>query len=337
MAILAPLRPPRTPDAAAAAGVLIDAGAVEVLLFGSVADGTATADSDIDLVAILADLDYDSRTERRRALEAAAGAVVSWPVQVHVTDRPEWRARVQRVPSSFEARVAAAAVPIAAADAEGPVDWGKEMVLPISDPHEALRTFDEWVLPALEAVANDARRSITEQDPAASTETQEQARLDRMVRVCAAAASSIETSLKALALLYASPTPTKGDQQRNGHKIRKSLQRLERDVPEPAADAVRDVLRHHNVDIAVLSTWREQSTYPDNLPATRADADRLAPSYVVAAAAVAAVLARHLQHILGGDIPSLIVAAARRDRLAKRIDAWDVRRGLLNRDPGVDL
>ena len=337
MAILAPAEAPRTLDAAAAAGALIAAGAVEVLLFGSVADGTATADSDIDLVAIFADLDYADRDGRRRALEAAAREVVGYPVQVHVTDRPEWQARVQRVSSSFEARIAATAVPIAAAAAEGPVDWDKEMVLPMSDSHEALRTFDEWVLPALEAVANDTRRSITEEDPAASIETQELARLDRMVRVCAAAATSIETSLEALAVLYATPTPTKGDLQHNGHKIRKSLTRLERDVREPAAGAVRDALQRHNVDIGVLSTWREQSTYPDDLPATRGEADRLVPAYVVAAASVAAVLALHLQHVLGDDNPTLAGAAARWDRLAERIAAWDVRRGLPNCGPGVDL
>ena len=45
----------------AAAAALIDAGVEEVLLFGSVARGAAGGDSDIDLVAIFADLDYAER------------------------------------------------------------------------------------------------------------------------------------------------------------------------------------------------------------------------------------------------------------------------------------
>ena len=89
MAVVAPLAAPTRADAAAAAAVLIDRGVAEVLLVGSVARGAASADSDIDLVAIFADLDYSERAERRRELEAAARAAVPWPVQVHVTDRPE--------------------------------------------------------------------------------------------------------------------------------------------------------------------------------------------------------------------------------------------------------
>lgn len=133
--------------------MLIAAGVEEVLLFGSVARGTATADSDIDLVAIFADLDYGGRHARRRELEAAARAVVSWPVQVHVTDRPEWRARVEKVSTSFERRIADASVLVASAADEAPVDWGKQMVLPMSNPQEALRYFDARVIPRLRDVA----------------------------------------------------------------------------------------------------------------------------------------------------------------------------------------
>ena len=73
MAVVAPVGAPTRVDAEAAAEVLIAAGAAEVLLFGSVARGDAGADSDIDLVAIFADLDYAERAVRQRTLQAAAG------------------------------------------------------------------------------------------------------------------------------------------------------------------------------------------------------------------------------------------------------------------------
>lgn len=328
MAIVAPLAIPTRDDAAAAAAVLVDKGVAEVLLFGSVAEGTATPDSDIDLVAIFADLDYADRAEHRRALEAAAGAAVPWPVQVHVTDRPEWQARVQRVPSSFEARIAATAVPIAAAVSEGPVDWGKKMVLPMSDPHEALGQFDTWVLPALAALANDTRRSITEEDPAVSLEAQEQARLDRVVRVCVAAARTTERSVSALGVLYGASDQTKRNLRRTSHELPPGPAALQRDVPEPAATAVREVFDHHGVDLADLSRWPEKGMYPDDAAEVRAAADRLAPVYAAMAPEIAGVVADHLQHRLDPAEAKLAAAVARRARLAARIATQDVRFGV---------
>ena len=88
-----------------AATPLIAAGAEEVLVFGSVARGTAGPDSDIDLVAIFADIDYSDRSRieeslRATAVEALADeeAAERWPVGVLATDWPEWRQRCRRVP-----------------------------------------------------------------------------------------------------------------------------------------------------------------------------------------------------------------------------------------------
>ncbi|MYJ13074.1 MAG: nucleotidyltransferase domain-containing protein [Acidimicrobiia bacterium] len=335
MAVVAPAGAPSLVDAEEAAAALIESGVAEVLLFGSVSRGTATDDSDIDLVAIFADLDYAVRDARRRELESVAAAAAARPVQVHVTDRPEWRARIERVPSSFERRIAAEVVPLAAAASESAADWDKEMVLPMSDPHEALAQFRTWVLPALEALANDTRRSVTEEDSHATPEDQETARLNRLVRVCAAAAMTVETSLKALAVLYAEKSPTKQDLKRNGHKIRRSLARLERDVPEPARSAVREVFDRHGVDIDVLSSWREEGTYPDDAAQVWDKADRLAVAYAVMAPDVAAVLAEHLQHNIAPGDPRLAAAAASRDRLAALIAAQDVRAGV-PADHGLD-
>jgi predicted nucleotidyltransferase len=87
-------------DATVAAEALTAAGAEEVLLFGSVARGDAHNGSDIDLVALFADIDYSQRRAIRQRLEAAAASVTRWTTQVIVTDRPEWRRRVDEVPAA---------------------------------------------------------------------------------------------------------------------------------------------------------------------------------------------------------------------------------------------
>ena len=64
----------------------------------------ARGDSDIDLVAVFDDLDYSQRLSLRLSLGAAAAA--GRPVEVYVTDRPEWARRTRDVSASFEARIA---------------------------------------------------------------------------------------------------------------------------------------------------------------------------------------------------------------------------------------
>ena len=331
MAVVAPAEAPTRADAERAAAALIAGGVEEVLLFGSVARGDATADSDIDLVAIFADLDDGERHVRQRALQAAAAAAVPWPVQVHVTDRPEWRARVERVATSFEHRVAGEAVVVAAGEC-GPVDWDKEMVLPMSDPAEALGHFAGRVLPLLQEVAASARQDADEMDPHLRAGERELVRLDRLVRVCTASALAAETSLKALAVLYRTPTPTEKDLSRAGGAAGDVLAL----VPEPAHSAAAAVFDRLGIDLAVLSEWRWRSIYDANVAVRRTDADRLAEAYAVMAPAIGGVLAEHLQHRIAPDDPELAPAVARRTRLAARIAAQDVRRGVAA-TPGVDV
>ncbi len=117
------------PDLAAArraSDELVRAGAGRVLLFGSLARGEAGHHSDIDLVAIYDDLgDYSDRSTRRCVLEAKAGEVAGWPVDVVVTDAPEWAVRTTRVPCSVEARIAGDAVELADTGHHTGIDWDK--------------------------------------------------------------------------------------------------------------------------------------------------------------------------------------------------------------------
>ena len=326
---------PSQADAERAARPLIDAGVGQVLLFGSVARGEASADSDIDLVAIFADLDYSERAARRRELEAAAEAHVGWPVQVFVTDWPEWCARVELVASSFEHRIADTAVPLAGAEFEEPPTGRKEMVLPMSDHQEALREFQDWVLRALDDLAGavsrgvmEQGRGVMEQGSGAAADGIELARLNRMARVCRGAAMTVETTLKGLATLYTAPPPTLEDLKRNGHNIEKLCDRLSGAAPAQVVSSLRAIFDHHGIDLGDLSSWRVDSTYPDDAPTVGARAGGLAETYAVMAPTVAEVLADHLRKQLDADDPALAAATGRLTCLAAAIANYDVRSGL---------
>ena len=311
---------PTLAEAARAAEALLAGGAEEVLLFGSVADGTATLTSDIDLVAIYADLDYSRRASRRQALEAAAAAAAPpWPVQVHVTDRPEWRARIDNVPTSFERRIHDGAVVVAAVAERGPVNWNKEMVLPMSDAHEALRQFDHWVLPRLSELEAATHRGAQEVDASLAPTVAERARLERMVRICTTA----ETAIKALAVLHGTPTPSEKQLRRAGHNIAACLDLLPDDArPAPAA-----VLEGLGVDMATLSQWRLHGTYTADVAADGAIVDSLAETHTTMATSLCALLANELQGALGTS-RDLAAADARRAHLGGVIAGRDVRRGI---------
>ena len=237
-----------------------------------------------------------------------------------MTDRPEWRARVERVATSFEHRIAAASVPLAGAD-EAPVDWGKEMVLPMSDPQEALRLFNHWTMRRLRLVDAATRPGVDETHLDLPADVRTEARLDRLVDLCTAAALTAETSLKVLATLYGEPTPTTKDLKTNGHRIAAGLKRLlDRHVPEPARTAAAAVFDRSGVDIYELSTWREKDAYPANLETVREDAVRLAATYALVATEIVAVTISHLHQEISSD-STLTATVATANRYTQRITA----------------
>ena len=76
---------PSESDAGRVADAFAAAGVCEVWLFGSVARGESTEASDIDLVAVCADLDYAQRWDRKRELTELGEQVSGRPVDVIVT------------------------------------------------------------------------------------------------------------------------------------------------------------------------------------------------------------------------------------------------------------
>ena len=287
---------PTPADATAAAEALVAAGAEEVLLFGSVARGEANERSDIDLVAVFADIDYSRRVDLRRRLEeTATSAVGSRLVQVLVTDRPEWVNRVRRVSASFECHIHSEAVQVAKSDTRSPIRWNKEMVKPMSNPEEALKYFTDRVLTRLAQLSHSVTSRVGENSSALSAADRATARLRRMVTVCEDSSVTVELALKALALMHDVPTPTEKDLRSAGHDIGLCL----RLVPEPHRLAVEAIVGERGLDLGTMSRWRIIATYPDDIDVERTDADRVVEDYVATALAVCGLVIDSIEETVG--------------------------------------
>ena len=241
---------PTLAEAERAAKALAGAGAGTVLLFGSVARGVAHARSDIDLMVILDDLDYARRRDLASELERLAEAEVGCSVDVHLTDRPEWRIRTRQVATSFENRVKDHALVMV--DREpGEVDWDKEMVMPESDHEEAVER--------LRQVANALAGVSASLEPTSYQRLMEETGQEmkafavyetRLTRGCGAGHLVVETAVKALIHLTGSPTA-----QPWGHDIDRLLPQL----PQPHRGEIETRLAP--VGVADLQKWQEQARY----------------------------------------------------------------------------
>ncbi len=317
---------PSVDDARRAADALLVEGAEEVFLYGSVAHDKATAHSDIDLVALFADIDYSERYELARRLEKAASKAIArrWPVQVFVTDRPEWKTRIERVPSSFEHRInALGLVPVGESVCRGEVRWDKAMVRPISDLEEALKTFEGEILGELLGMKAFTVADDLESDPDYPPELQEGVRRGRMVNVCSKAAMIVEKSIKNLAVWHSDPKPTAVERRRSGHDISACLELL----PPGLRSEIADRLGELNINLVTMSSWRVYSTYPDDVEALRDTADGLADSYVVAAIELAGILYSDLAAASTPDNETLNTITTTWQKLASKLANQDVRTG----------
>ena len=319
---------PTVADAAVAAHALVEAGAEEVLLFGSLARGEAGEHSDIDLVALFADIDYADRRDLKQRLEKAAEAAVDrWPVQVLVTDRPEWRARVERVSASFEHRISTETVRLAESTTSGPVTWEKEMVRPMTNADEALQYFGTHVVKRLKRLAASTTQWPSESDDSLPPELRETDRLDRMVVVCEDSAMIVELALKNLAVLHGVPVPSEKELRAAGHDIARCLAL----VPDPPRAAAEAAGRHLGVELATMSQWRVLATYPDEIDIERTDADRLAPDYVSTVLAVCELFLSEIEAAIG-DTPAMHRAATESRFRTTYIANQDIRTGTRERD-----
>ena len=110
----------------------------EVLVFGSVARGCATAGSDVDLVVVFDDLgDYTQRRDLVHEARTAAEQAAGFACDVRVTDRAEWRVRTTQCRSSFEAHIASCAITLTSRPPKVPIDWDKKIGKPATDTADA--------------------------------------------------------------------------------------------------------------------------------------------------------------------------------------------------------
>lgn len=216
---------PTIADARRAADALAEAGAGQVVLFGSLARGEADDLSDIDLIAIYDDIDYRERGRIADTARTVAVDAAGFPVDVLVTDRPEWAIRTSRVHTSLEACAARTGRTLVD-HPPGLVGWHKEMVMPTDDYHEAAYRLGH-VAHALDKLCQHLEPGpmqalyieLGDVESAAVSE------LGRMLTLGGAAHSGIEHSLKALSHLTAQP-----QKQPWGHDIEALCQQLPPDT-----------------------------------------------------------------------------------------------------------
>lgn len=262
---------PGRAEAELAAAALADAGVARVVLFGSVARGEATEHSDIDLMAIYDDLDYSQRWQKELELVAAAKAAAGCAVDVVVTDRPEWMARMEGVRASLANRTARDGV-VLVDRSQGVVEWDKEMVMPVDDYQEALYRL---------SLVDTSLIGLRERLEPGSVERLEQRMgnevraldiyLVRLRRTCGEVQGVVEASVKSLIHLGASPGVTAW-----GHDIAKLCEQL----AEPHRSTVPTLLEPHGPD--AITAWHARARYhregrdPEATPDVAAELARVA-------------------------------------------------------------
>ena len=288
MVVLTKTAPTRE-DAQRAAETVADHGATRVLLFGSVAKGTAHVHSDIDLVAIFDDLgDYSDRWDRQKTLMTETRKKVGHPVHVHVTDFPEWQKRTTEVTASFEASIATYAVALIDGEPAVSPDWEKRIGQVDSNLKEAERRFDDVYLNCreLNGYLSPDKFEAAAEDP----EGKERDRLNRMRRLCGAAARAIETSIKVLvALEGASPEKV--------HDIADLLNQLQ---DGRLARGLRQAVDAAGLTTLEISRWHVKSNYSDYLEKQWAEAEEQKTGLVNLAGACA-LLAAEAFRAASGD------------------------------------
>lgn len=164
IAVMLPGPDPSVPsmnDAEKAAQALKDIGAGMVILFGSVADGTQGADSDIDLVAIFDDLgDYSTRDGLKSDAEAAARDAAGFWCDVLVTDRAEWAIRSEMA-MTIEHLAKKSGRVLLDVPPDPPPDMSKQIGQPSTVLGESLQTIYAAMIP-IEKVLRRCRRTAAQ-------------------------------------------------------------------------------------------------------------------------------------------------------------------------------
>ena len=281
---------PTLEDARRVCDVLVEHGAGVVLVFGSVAQGTADEQSDIDMVAVFDDLgDYSGRHNLRARLINNAHHTTGMLVDLLVTDRPEWYRRTTNVTSSFEAAIADQATVLCDRPATRTINWNKDIGMPKDNHSEALERLadtDNALGQVLNGLSEGLRerRAADEQD----TELREIARYERMANICSDSHQTIECAFKALACLA-------GVKAERTH----SIQRLAELIPDQYSDVTSPATSPLNlIKPSGITLWHTAGPYTEARPAlTLTEIEDTAIELTQMATKTAAALARHFTTI----------------------------------------
>ena len=293
-------------DAGWVAEAFVAAGVGEVWLFGSVARGESTESSDIDLVAVYADLDYAQRWDRKCELTRLGEQISGQPVDVLVTDLPEWRVRSGLL-TTFERRVRDQARLLRSGPISPPeVRWDKEITLPASDDQEALHAMRA----ATRALRGIERDLVPGEGELADRIDWE----DRMGHLCLNAHMAAECALKALVHLYGYRPPE------DTHSLESLVWALPRDMARSADRLLGGIDKH------TMSRWWVVGTYPADYPEESAQAPALAEPYVCAAVGLNRYAAAHLEFRIGTH-PELDRNRSRLNRISASLDDREIQTG----------
>ncbi len=289
---------PTADHARAAAEALQAEGTAMVLLHGSVARGDARPGSDVDLVAVFDDIDYTDRYPLRWRLEAKCSAAAGVPVEVHVTDRPEWKHRTEQVPSSFEAAIAVNALTLhERAPQTAAVDWGKEIGMPDSNLDEALERLNDvrQALGSMTAACRPRDDEIHMVDGHSQIDIPR--REERLRSMCGYAAMTIENALKAWCA-------AKGAPSERTHSVARLLD-FARPLPSSLENSLAplqaNTIRPSREPWDDVSCWRIGGTYPSALPQAASERMPGLARLLTVAAAAAADTATERVHADGAD------------------------------------
>lgn len=237
-----------------------------MLLFGSVAKGTADGDSDIDLVAIFDDIDYTERLPQAWRLESLCKSATGKPVDVYVTDWPEWDHRVNHVGSSLEAAIREYGSWLFRDGAnQRLVDWEKEIAKPKTDLEEAA-THLYSIRKALGGLIENCSERSYEISIVDGVETVDHdARGERLTSLCSEAALIIEHSVKCLTALT-------GAAPKHSHNIAVLLDGC-LEVPARMLEALEPLRintlrkpKYASSEYDDISCWRILGTYTGLVP-----------------------------------------------------------------------
>lgn len=239
---------PTVDDARKAAAALVAcAGVTQVWLYGSVQHGAARAASDIDLVAVLDDLDYARRFDVAARLNDVAERATGHRCDVFPTDLPEWEHRTTELAASYERDLRrGGAVLLAESPTSTTPRWGKEPdVARTDDSRDAAWRAMGDARAALWGALAQARPSHEELDllDAGDNRRAEGARFLRAKCAVRDAAMTAENLVKAIRKLQDPPPTTR----HTIHNVRQLLNDVE---PE-----LRGVIHARFAEAGVDPSW----------------------------------------------------------------------------------